>query len=178
DIGFIGSPHPDFNLGINLGFTYKSFQLDLMGQGVFGNKIFNYVRYWTDFPTFAGNRSRDAYQNSWRPGKTDATLAVFGIKEAFSSRPSTYYLEDGTYFRLTNIQLTYNLPRNILSKIGLGNMALYVQGQNMLTFTGYTGLDPEVNLRNYSTGSDRQLGVDEGTYPMSRTVLVGAKIGF
>ena len=57
-------------------------------------------------------------------------------------------------------------------------MALYVQGQNMLTFTGYTGLDPEVNLRNYSTGSDRQLGVDEGTYPMSLTVLVGAKIGF
>ncbi len=178
DIGFIGSPHPDFNLGINLGFTYKSFQLDLMGQGVFGNKIFNYVRYWTDFPTFAGNRSRNAYENSWRPGKTDATLAVFGIKEAFSSRPSTYYLEDGTYFRLTNIQLTYNLPKNALSKIGLGNVALYVQGQNMLTFTKYTGLDPEVNLRNYSTGSDRQLGVDEGTYPMSRTVLVGAKIGF
>jgi TonB-dependent starch-binding outer membrane protein SusC len=178
DIGFIGSPHPDFNLGINLGFTYKSFQLDLMGQGVFGNKIFNYVRYWTDFPTFAGNRSRDAFQNSWRPGKTDATLAIFGIKEAFSSRPSTYYLEDGTYFRLTNVQLTYNLPKNLLSKIGLGNAALYVQGQNLVTFTGYTGLDPEVNLRNYSTGSDRQLGVDEGVYPMSRSILVGAKIGF
>jgi TonB-dependent starch-binding outer membrane protein SusC len=178
DIGFIGSPHPDFSLGLNLGLSYKSFQLDVMGQGVFGNKIFNYVRYWTDFPTFAGNRSRRALEGAWTPSNPNATLAIFGIKEQFSSRPSTYYLEDGTYFRLTNIQLTYNLEKNLLSKIGLGSAAIYVQGQNLATFTGYTGLDPEVNLRNYSTGSDRQLGVDEGIYPAYRAMLVGLRIGF
>ena len=178
DIGLIGSPHPKFMLGLNLGVTYKGFQLDLMGQGVFGNKIFNYVRYWTDFPTFAGNRSRFVYENSWRPGKTDATAPIFGIKEQFSSLPSNYYLEDGSYFRMTNVQLTYNLPKLITSKIGLGNCAVYVQGQNLATFTKYTGLDPEVNLRNYNAGSDRMLGVDEGTYPAYRGLLMGLRLGF
>lgn len=178
DIGFIGSPHPNFMLGINLGVTYKGFQLDVMGQGVFGNKIFNYVRYWTDFPTFAGNRSQFVFENSWRPGKTDATAPIFGIKEQFSSLPSTYYLEDGSYFRMTNVQLTYNLPKIITSKIGLGNCAVYVQGQNLATFTKYTGLDPEVNLRNYNAGSDRMLGVDEGVYPAYRGLLMGVRLGF
>ncbi len=178
DIGFIGSPHPKFMLGLNTGVTYKNFQLDVMGQGVFGNKIFNYVKYWTDFPTFAGNRSRNAYENSWRPGKTDATLAVFGIKEQFSSLPNTYYLEDGTYFRLTNVQLTYNVSKDVLAKLHLGSLSVYAQGQNLLTFTKYTGLDPEVNLRGYSAGNDRQLGVDEGVYPAYRAVLLGVKFGF
>ena len=149
-----------------------------MGQGVFGNKIFNYVKYWTDFPTFAGNRSTYAYENSWRPGKTDATLAVFGIKEQFSSLPNTYYLEDGTYFRLTNIQLTYNVPKAIVAKAGLSNVSVYAQGQNLITFTKYSGLDPEVNLRGYSAGNDRQLGVDEGVYPAYRAVLFGLRVGF
>jgi TonB-dependent starch-binding outer membrane protein SusC len=178
DIDMIGSPHPDFTLGLNTGFTYKNFKLDLMGQGVFGNQIFNYVKYWTDFPTFAGNRSTYAYENSWRPGKTDATLAIYGIKPQFSSLPSTYYLEDGTYFRLTNIQFTYDLPKTMLSRIGLGNASVYIQGQNLFTFTNYSGLDPEVNLRNYSAGSDRQLGVDEGVYPAYKATLVGLKLGF
>jgi TonB-linked SusC/RagA family outer membrane protein len=178
DLAYIGSPHPKFTLGLNTGVTYKNFQLDVMGQGVFGNKIFNYVKYWTDFPTFAGNRSKYAYENSWRPGKTDATLAVFGIKEQFSSLPNTYYLEDGTYFRITNLQLTYNLPKSIISKANLSNVSVYAQGQNLITITKYTGLDPEVNLRGYSAGNDRQLGVDEGVYPAYRAVLFGLRVGF
>ena len=178
DISFIGSPHPDFTFGINLNVAYKGLSLDVMGQGVSGNKIFNYVRYWTDFPTFGGNRSREALNKSWVPGKTDATLAVFGYKETFSSRPSTYYLEDGSYFRMTNIQLTYAIPQTIISKIGLNTLSVYVQGQNLLTVTKYTGLDPDVNTRAYTSGNDRMLGVDEGTYPSYKAVLFGLRVGF
>jgi TonB-dependent starch-binding outer membrane protein SusC len=178
DVSFIGSPHPDFTFGINLNVAYKGLSLDVMGQGVSGNKIFNYVRYWTDFPTFGGNRSREALDKSWIPGRTDATLAVFGYKEAFSSRPSTYYLEDGSYFRMTNIQLTYTIPQTITSKIGLNNLAVYFQGQNLLTITKYTGLDPDINSRAYTAGNDRMLGVDEGAYPAYKAILFGLRVGF
>jgi TonB-dependent starch-binding outer membrane protein SusC len=178
DIGFIGSPHPDFTYGMNLGVNYKGFALDIMGQGVQGNKIFNFTRYWTDFSTFAGNRSHTALNDSWLPGKTDAKLAIFGYSESISSSPSTYYLEDGSYFRLTNIQLTYNIPTSISSKIGLSNMAVYFQGQNLLTITKYSGLDPDINARNFAAGSDRMLGVDESAYPSYKALLFGVRVGF
>jgi TonB-dependent starch-binding outer membrane protein SusC len=178
DISFIGSPHPDFTYGMNLGVNYKGFALDIMGQGVQGNKIFNFTRYWTDFPTFAGNRSHTALNDSWLPGKTDAKLAIFGYGESISSSPSTYYLEDGSYFRLTNIQLTYNIPTSISSKIGLSNMAVYFQGQNLLTITKYSGLDPDINARNFTAGSDRMLGVDESAYPSYKALLFGVRVGF
>jgi TonB-dependent starch-binding outer membrane protein SusC len=178
DISFIGSPHPDFTYGMNLGVNYKGFALDIMGQGVQGNKIFNFTRYWTDFPTFAGNRSRVALNESWLPGRTDAKLAIFGFKENISSLPSTYYLEDGSYFRLTNIQLTYNIPTSITSKIGLDNLAVYFQGQNLLTITNYSGLDPDINARNFTAGSDRMLGVDESAYPSYKALLFGVRVGF
>jgi TonB-dependent starch-binding outer membrane protein SusC len=178
DIGFIGSPHPDFTYGLNFGVTYKGFTLDMMGQGVQGNKIFNFTRYWTDFPTFAGNRSHTALNDSWLPGRTNAKLAIFGFNEAISSTPSTYYLEDGSYFRMTNIQLTYNVPSEITTKLRMNNLSVYVQGQNLLTITKYTGLDPDINARNYATGSDRMLGVDESSYPSYKAVLFGVRVGF
>ena len=152
--------------------------MDLFGQGVQGNQLFNYVRYWTDFPTFGGNRSQRMYDESWRPGKTDAKLPIPRSNDVISSNPSTYYLEDGSYFRLKNIQLTYTIPSTITKKLGMGAASVYVQGQNWLTITKYEGLDPEVNLRNYGAGSDRQIGVDEGTYPAFRSTNVGISLSF
>ena len=152
--------------------------MDLFGQGVQGNQIFNYQRYWTDFPTFGGNRSQRMYDESWRPGKTDAKLPIPRSNDVISSNPSTYYLEDGSYFRLKNIQLTYTIPSVITKKLGMGAASVYVQGQNWLTITKYEGLDPEVNLRNYGAGSDRQIGVDEGTYPAFRSTNVGISLSF
>jgi len=178
DRTIIGSPHPDFTYGINLSFNYKSFQLDIFGQGVQGNELFNYVRYWTDFPTFGGNRTQRMYDLSWRPGKTDAKLPIPRSNDVISSNPSTYYLEDGSYFRLKNVQLTYNLPQNLISRIGLGGLRIWAQGQNLMTITKYEGLDPEVNLRSYGAGSDRQIGVDEGTYPAFRSINFGVGVTF
>lgn len=179
DRGIIGSPHPDFTYGINASIGYKSFRLDLFGQGVQGNQIFNYVKYFTDFPTFGGNRSLLMYEKSWRPGKTDAVLPIPRSNDVISSLPSTYYLENGSYFRFKNIQLSYSLPNTLAKKLGMGNARIYVQGQNWFTFTKYTGLDPEINLRSSSaSGQDIHMGFDEGSYPASRATLVGVNLSF
>ena len=178
DRTIIGSPHPDFIYGINLNLGYKNFRLDVFGSGVHGNQLFNYVRYWTDFPTFGGNRSIRMLEDSWRPGKTDAKLPIPRSNDVISSNPSTYYLEDGSYFRLKNVQLSYNVPANLLRSLGIGGATVYIQGQNLATFTKYTGLDPEVNLRNFGAGADRQIGVDEGTYPAFRSTNFGLNIQF
>ncbi|WP_207509628.1 SusC/RagA family TonB-linked outer membrane protein [Telluribacter humicola] len=179
DRSIIGSPHPDFTYGINISTSYKNFRLDIFGQGVQGNQIFNYVRYWTDFPTFGGNRSKRMAYESWEPGKTDAKLPILRSNDVISSQPSTYYLEDGSYLRLKNVQLTYDIPATLLSKLGLSRASVYIQGQNWLTFTKYTGLDPEINLRSSSgTDQDRQIGVDEGAYPSYRATLLGLNLSF
>lgn len=178
DLTIIGNPHPKFNYGLNVNVNYKNFGLTLFGQGVYGNQIFNYTKYWTDFPTFAGNRSTRMLYQSWRPGATDAILPQLRASDQISIQPSTYYLESGSYFRLKNVQLTYRLPVALLSKIGFGQSSIYVQGQNLLTATKYSGMDPEINLRNYSAGNDRQLGVDGGSYPVAKTVLIGLNLSF
>lgn len=178
DLSIIGSPHPDFTYGLNISVNYKNFGLTLFGQGVHGNKIFNYVKYWTDFPTFAGNRSTRMLYESWRPGKTDAILPQLTSSDQVSILPSTYYLESGSYFRMKNIQLTYNLPKALMSKIGFGSARIYIQGQNLFTITKYSGMDPEINLRNYSSGNDRQIGVDGGAYPVAKQYLVGVNLSF
>ena len=178
DLGIIGNPHPSFNYGLNLSVNYRNFGLTFFGQGVQGNQIFNYVKYWTDFPTFAGNRSTRMLYQSWRPGSTDAILPQLRSSDQVSIQPSTYYLESGSYFRMKNIQFTYTLPQSLLSKLRMGTASIYVQGQNLLTVTKYSGMDPEINLRSYSAGNDRQIGVDGGSYPVAKTVLVGLNLSF
>ncbi|GAB3896124.1 SusC/RagA family TonB-linked outer membrane protein [Spirosoma agri] len=178
DLSIIGSPHPKFTYGLNVSLNYKNFGLTVFGQGVQGNQIFNYVKYWTDFPTFGGNRSTRMLYQSWRPGSTDAVLPQLRSSDQVSIQPSTYYLESGSYFRMKNIQLTYQLPQALLSRLKLGATSVYVQGQNLFTVTKYSGMDPEINLRSYSAGNDRQIGVDGGSYPVAKTVLVGLNLSF
>jgi TonB-dependent starch-binding outer membrane protein SusC len=178
DLSIIGNPHPDFTYGINLSVNYKNFGLTIFGQGVHGNEIFNYVKYWTDFPTFAGNRSTRMLYDSWRPGKTDAVLPQLTSSDQVSILPSTYYLENGSYFRMKNIQVTYTLPKAWMSSIGFNSVRVYVQAQNLFTITDYSGMDPEINLRNYTAGNDRQLGVDGGAYPAAKQYLAGFNLSF
>jgi len=152
--------------------------LTLFGQGVSGNEIFNYVKYWTDFPTFGGNRSTRMLNDSWSPGKTDAVLPQLTSADQVSILPSTYYLESGSYFRMKNVQLMYNLPKALLSRAGFGSARIYVQAQNLFTITDYSGMDPEINLRTYTAGNDRQIGVDGGSYPTAKQYLVGINLSF
>ncbi|RAJ94303.1 TonB-linked SusC/RagA family outer membrane protein [Larkinella arboricola] len=179
DRDIIGNPHPDFTYGLNLSVGYKAFDLTVFGQGVYGNDIFNYMKYWTDFNTFQGNRSKRMLYDSWRPGKTDAILPELRSTDATSAQISTYFLEKGSYLRMKNIQLSYTLPVTLQQKLGLGSTQIYVQGQNLLTFTKYSGLDPEINLRRSGDNNqDTHLGVDEGAYPVAKTMLVGLRLSF
>ena len=151
----------------------------MFGQGVQGNQIFNYVRYWTDFNVFQGNRSKDMLYNSWKKSGDDAKLPRLNSGDATSQQVSSYFLEDGSFLRLKNIQLTYTLPSSLLKKVGMNSAQVYVQGQNILTLTKYTGLDPDINLRR--SGNDNQdihMGVDEGAYPVAKSYIVGLRFGF
>ncbi len=177
DQSFTGSPHPDFLYGLQLNLRYRQIDLSLFGQGVQGNTLFNYTKYFTDFNTFQGGRSRRTLYDSWRPGHSSAQLPILDARDVVSSQPSTYYLENGSYLRLRNVSIGYSLPARLLSKVRLNRCRLYLQGANLHTFTKYSGLNPEVNLRDSGSGVNTHLGVDEGTYPTARSVVIGLQIG-
>lgn len=186
DRTIIGNPHPDFTYGINLDFNYKNLALNIFGNGFQGNDIYNYVRYFADFNTFQGNRSKRALYNAWQPANPtapqsewvaanpNATVPIMDANDQVSSRPSSYFIEDGSYFRLKNVQLTYSFPEDILEGIGLSRAQIYVQGQNLATWTKYSGLNPEIN----SSRSDATLGFDGGFMPVSRTYTLGLRVSF
>ncbi|MDI9878149.1 SusC/RagA family TonB-linked outer membrane protein [Flectobacillus longus] len=173
DRTIIGNPHPDFTYGLNFNFGYKSFDLTIFCNGTQGNDVFNYTRYFSDFNTFQGNRSKRALYDAWQPTNKSGTVPIMDANDQISSRPSSYFIEDGSYFRIKNVQLTYNLPRKIGSKLGLDNAQVYLQAQNLATFTKYSGLNPEIQ-----TGSDNTLGFDGGYMPVSRTFILGVNLGF
>ena len=178
DRDFLGNPHPDFIYGINLSAGYKNFDLAIFAKGSQGNEIFNYVRYWTDFNVFQGNRSTRMLYDSYGE-TTNALLPRLNASDATSQQVSSYFLEDGSYLRLSNVQLTYNIPANIMKKVGISSAQVYVQGQNILTITKYTGLDPDINLR--TSGNDNQdfhMGIDEGAYPVAKSYLLGVRLKF
>jgi len=179
DRTIIGNPHPDFTYGLNVNLGYKNWDLTVFAQGVQGNELFNYLKYWTDFNTFQGNRSKDMLYNSWKAQGDNAMLPRLNANDTFSQQISTYFVEDGSYMRLKNIQLTYTVPTTVLKKIKLSSMQIYVQGQNLFTLTKYKGLDPDINIRN--SGADNQdihMGIDEGAFPVSKSYNVGLRVGF
>lgn len=178
DRAIFGNPHPDFIYGFNLSAGYKNWDLDIQGSGTYGNEIFNYVRYWTDFNVFQGNRSKRMLYDSYGEGGKNL-LPRLNSSDATSQQVSSYFLEDGSYLRLRNVQLTYTLPANVMKKTGFSSAQIYVQGQNILTLTKYSGLDPDINLR--TSGADNQdfhMGIDEGAYPVAKTYLFGLRVKF
>ena len=179
DRTIIGNPHPDFTYGLNVNLGYKNWDLTVFAQGVQGNEIFNYLKYWTDFNTFQGNRSKDMLYNSWKKQGDVAQLPRLNSNDTFSQQISSYFVEDGSFMRLKNVQLTYTVPTVVTKKLRLSSMQVYVQGQNLLTLTKYKGLDPDINIRN--SGADNQdihMGIDEGAFPVAKSFNVGLRLGF
>jgi TonB-linked SusC/RagA family outer membrane protein len=176
DKTFIGSPIPKLNYGLNLTASYRNFDFTVYFQGVYGNKIFNYVRYFIDFPAFQANYSRNMLY------KAGDTYPKLDANDNYSSQISSFYVEPGSYFRAKNVTIGYTLPTAVTNKIGLDRVRLYVQGANLFTITKYTGLDPDVTINDnynaYNSQRDLSMGVDQGRYPIARTVYVGANIEF
>ena len=174
DQKIIGSAQPNFFGGISNTLAYKGVDLNFFFQFMQGNEIYNNTRAFAEgmngqFGQLATVRDR------WTPTNTDTNMprAVAGDPNN-NRRTSTRFLEDGSYLRLKTVTLGYNLPKSIVSVAGLQSARIYVAGQNLLTFTKYSGLDPEIST---FSGTNTALGTDFLTFPQARTLQVGINFG-
>lgn len=182
----VGNAQPDFFGGWANSLAFKGFDLNVLFQFTYGNKIFNHSRAsyenlgWSRigiphiFPLPDGNNHRFADNRWMQPGdQTDIPRA--GLTNKNWREYSSRWLEDGSYLRLKTLTLGYNFSPDFTRRLGMSNLRLYMQGQNLLTFTNYTGLDPEVNQ---NARNPLVAGSDFGTHPQVRTVSFGINLEF
>jgi len=167
DRKYIGSPHPDFTWGLNFNAAYKGFDASLFFTGSQGNDLYNYQKIYSDFPTFPnGNRSTRVL--------TDANLPALGNSIVNQETdPNSFFVEDGSYIRLKNLQIGYSFSDAIAEKMAMTSLRVYVVGTNLWTNTDYDGIDPEVVSYDNLT-----LGVDNGLYPQSKIYTIGVTLKF
>lgn len=173
DRTIIGRAQPKFIGGITNTFSYKGLELTVFLQGVYGNSLLNANRFELEYLSGTNNQDIDVL-NRWTPTNTNTD-----IPRATASRPanriSTRQIEDGSYLRLKNVQLAYNFPDTILDRLKLRSLRVYATAQNFVTWTAYSGYDPEVNR----FGQDgRSQGFDYGSYPAAKTLMFGLNVGF
>jgi TonB-linked SusC/RagA family outer membrane protein len=183
DQTFIGSPHPDFIYGLSFEASYKGFDLSVAMSGSEGNENFNAMKIFIDGDLLGVNQSTRRL-NAWTEENHTNEPAVDPARSKnHYSQVTDRYIEDASYIRLQSIQLGYTIPDNICKKIKISNMRVYVQAQNILTITDYSGYDPEVGT-NDQVGWDPngakgpETGVDRGTYPVAKTYLAGLSFTF
>ena len=169
----IGNPNPDITLGVNLGMSWKGFDFAVSGAGAFGMQIMRSYRSFGDDP----DQNYDTtILNRWHgEGTSNSDPRISATGHQNTIWVSTRYMEDADYFKIKNVTLGYDFKK-IWKSCPLQQLRFYVQAQNLYTFTGYTGLDPEVG--NTAGGSGWASGIDLGLYPTSRTYMVGASIKF
>ena len=169
----IGNPFPKFSYGFNLAADYKGFDLQLLFQGTIGNKIMNAKKIDMNSGVGWYNAPADLMDKAWSP--TNPTNDQFQINTDNTNnlQVSDWLVEDGSYLRLKNIQLGYSIPKSILKTNHISNIRVWAGAYNILTFTKYSGLDPEIGdtlpLSN---------GVDDGYYPQSATYMFGLNLTF
>ncbi|WP_310392056.1 TonB-dependent receptor [Hymenobacter sp.] len=180
DRAFVGSPIPKFTYGFTGNVRYKNVDLSAFFQGVQGNKLYNQVN--TDIEGFyrAFNVTERVATNYWTAeGSTNEFPRLSWTGASNNKQPSDRFLEDGSYLRLKNLQLGYTFGEKLLTPVKISSVRLYASVQNLLTFTNYTGLDPEQGTNSNSLGDGvRATGIDFGTYPSARTFTVGINAGF
>ena len=170
----IGNPHPDFTLGVNLGFDWKGLDFSIQGSGAFGQQVMQcyrtallanpYVQYTTD----VFDRWTVEGSNNSRP-----RLVVAGEANKWVSN---LYMQDADFFKIQNITIGYDIKK-IWKACPLQQLRIYAQAQNLYTFTGYTGVDPEIGS-NGGNGGGWVSGIDVGLYPSARSYIVGVNIKF
>ena len=169
----IGNPNPDVTLGINLGLAWKGLDFAVNGAGAFGMQIMRSYRSFSD--SWWHNYDTTIFDRWHGEGTSNTVPRISGTGHANTNYVSTRYMEDADYFKIKTVTLGYDFKK-LWKSCPLQQLRLYVQAQNLITFTGYTGLDPEVGN---SAGADGWAsGIDLGLYPPSRTYLVGATIKF
>jgi TonB-linked SusC/RagA family outer membrane protein len=181
----VGDPNPQYTGGFNNTFSYKGFELGVLTQFTYGNDIYNIAGVFQSVNgDYFDNQTVDQMKRWQRPGDiTDVPQARYF--ESNGTQISSRWVEDGSFLRIKNVTLGYNLPKEWAKKALLQSARVYVTGQNIATFTNYNGYDPEVNT-GY-VGGNTAAGVQNGNYilghdfytpPLARTVLVGINLGF
>lgn len=184
DLKVIGNAFPKYIFGWTNRMTYKNFELTFLIQGTKGNDIFNQARIRLENP-FEAVSAR--ILDRWTPQNqnTDVPAFIDDLTRQNANLTSkimisgdqrlSRWVEDGSYIRLRNVTLGYNLPNDLIRRIGLNRLNVFVTGANLLTITKYTGYDPEVSAY---TGNDAQLGVDLSSYPASKSITFGVNVTF
>ncbi len=174
---FLGNYLPDYSYSLNFNANYKNFDASIFFQGVQGNKIFNAARIISEgMARLFG--SGTAVLNAWTPNNTntDVPRAIAGDPNT-NVRPSTRWIENGSYLRLKNITIGYTVPNSLLQSMtrnAISSFRVYIGSQNLVTFTKYKGWDPEIGSKNTTLTN----GIDYGQYPAARSFLVGLQVGF
>lgn len=167
----IGDGIPSFTYGITLTAAYKGFDFTLFGTGSQGNDVFCCINR-PDM--LAWNKMKDyLYDGRWTKNHTDASVPRAGANNIDKYSVSDAMVKDGSFFKIKQMQLGYTLPKQWLNKIFINNLRVYVSLDDFFTFTSYKGFDPEA-----STSATSGMGVDKGSYPTSKKVVVGATVEF
>ncbi|WP_026462106.1 SusC/RagA family TonB-linked outer membrane protein [Adhaeribacter aquaticus] len=188
DRTIIGSPLPKFFGGLNLDATFKNFDMNMFWYASVGNDIFNYTsRVLQNFGATQGgiglqNVGLDYYNNYWRADRpSDIYPRVTRPDLNGNTRPSDAYVEDGSYLRLRNLQIGYTIPGTFAQRANINKIRVFVSAQNLITFTKYSGLDPEIGqVADPNTGNRNvtMAGIDVGTYPLSKFFGLGLNVTF
>lgn len=180
DRTIIGSPHPDFTAGLDFGLRRGPFELNGTFFGSFGNEIFDVQKEFYVFRNFSTNVRKDLLTDSWTPENPNAKYPKLDVGDVYSRQVSSFYVEDGSYVRLRNLQLGYNVPPQYLRWLPAAR--IFVQADNLFTVTGYDGVDPALPVQNVFGAAgdirDQYRGVDRGTYPSSRMFSIGLTTNF
>lgn len=170
DKRYMGSGLPDFEYGLTFNAKYKNFDLSVFFQGTEGNKTYNGVKMWL-YRTDRNNMSTDLL-NAWTPANAGSNIPRNAFGDPNNNiRPSNYFLEDGSYLRLKNIQIGYTLPEALISKVALSNARIYFTANNLFTITNYSGFDPGLG-----NGGTFTRGVDRGFYPLTKSFILGVNL--
>ena len=180
DRTIIGNPHPDFTGSLDLGYRFGNFDVSGTVFGSFGNDIFDAQKLFYVFRMFQTNVKADLLENSWTPTNTNAKYPRINENDQNSNAFSSYFVEDGSYVRMRNLQVGYNVPQRFAR--WLNATRVYVQAENLFTITGYEGLDPSLPAADINGAAgdirDQYRGVDRGTYPSSKTFSIGITTSF
>jgi len=180
DRTIIGNPIPDLTYGLNVSMGYKNFDFTMFWQGVAGRDVFNVFKQQTwQIPYFNGagvtNSVREVLNRWTGPGTSNEIPRIDYNDVNNYPFASEFYVEDGSFVRLRNLQIGYTLPQELTSKLGVQRARFYVGGQNLITITDYSGFDPEIGDQDQSA---QQSGVDNGVYPLPRIYRAGLNFTF
>ncbi|MEZ4883808.1 MAG: TonB-dependent receptor [Chitinophagales bacterium] len=174
DQTFLGSPHPDFTLNLTNNFSYKGFDLNVFFQGVFGNEILNLIRRDVEGMAGLSNQSVVVIDRFTNANPSSTVPRATGSDPNSNRRVSDRFIEDGSFVRLKNITIAYNVPRAVAQILKLENLRFYASAQNLKTWTDYTGYDPEIGSYNQNPLIN---GVENGRYPTSKSFTFGLRAG-